>query len=151
MLMKQQRHFAIKEIIGKKTVASQDELRQELKKKGVEVTQATLSRDLRELGVGRVATGEGSHYVLQPAAEVKILSPLVGAQVLGMAANESLIVVRTLPGSASVIGEYIDSLGHADIIGTIAGDNTLLVIPRSNTRTSHIVKFLRQKFIEGVQ
>ncbi len=151
MITKLPRHFAIKEIIGSKQIASQDELRHELRKKGFEVTQATLSRDLRDLGVGRIATGEGSHYVLQPAAEVKILSPLVGAQVLAVTANESLIVIRTLPGSASVIGEYVDSLGHEDVIGTIAGDNALLVIPRSHTKTSHIVKFLKQKFIQGVQ
>ena len=146
---KHARHFAIKEIISSKPIASQDELRVELKKRGLKVTQATLSRDLKELGVGRVATGDSMRYVLQPAAEVQILQPLVPAQVLSINANESLIVVRTLPGSASVVGEFIDALAHADIIGTIAGDNTLLIIPQSQKKTSHVLQFLREKLIEG--
>ena len=146
---KHARHFAIKEVIGSKAVASQDELRHELKKKGFDVTQATLSRDLRELGVGRVASGDGLQYVLQPAGEVQILRPLVGAQVLSISANESMIIVKTLPGSASVIGEYIDTLHDGSIIGTIAGDNTLLIIPQSQKKTSHVLRFLKEQLIEG--
>ncbi|HTK81154.1 MAG TPA: arginine repressor [Bacteroidota bacterium] len=148
-MAKHLRHFAIKEIIGSKAVANQDELRLELKKKGFTVTQATLSRDLKELGVGRVASGEGMQYILQPAGEVQILRPLVGAQVLSMVANESMIVVKTLPGSASVIGEYIDTLHNGSIIGTIAGDNTLLIIPQSQKKTSHVLQLLKEKLIEG--
>ena len=146
---KQSRHFAIREIISGKSVASQDELRIELKKKGFDVTQATLSRDLKDLGVGRVAFGDGMKYVLQPAAEAQILKPLVGAQVLSIKANESMVVIRTLPGSASVIGEFLDTLNNDDIIGTIAGDNTLLVMPKSQRQTPHVVKFLREKLITG--
>ena len=146
-MLKQARHFAIKEIISNKHIASQDELVGELKKRGFRVTQATLSRDLKELGVGRVATGNGLHYALQPAAEVQILRPLVGPQVLSLAANESLIVVKTLPGSASVVGEFIDSLNNEDIIGTLAGDNTLMVIPQTQKKTSKIMEFLKHKLI----
>src|SRR5437867_13408203 len=105
-MQKQPRQFAIKEIIAGKAIASQDALRLELKKRGFEVTQATLSRDLRELGVGRVSSGVGSHYVLQPEAEVELLRPVVGAQVLSLRANESLIVIRTLPGCANAVGEF---------------------------------------------
>jgi transcriptional regulator of arginine metabolism len=146
---KQSRHFAIREIIGGKSVASQDELRIELKKKGFDVTQATLSRDLKDLGVGRVALGDGMKYVLQPAAEAQILKPLVGAQVLSIRGNESMVVIKTLPGSANVIGEFLDALNSGNIIGTIAGDNTLLVIPKSHRETAHVAKFLREKLITG--
>ncbi len=147
---KHSRHFAIKEIISMKSVASQHELRLEMKKRGFNVTQATLSRDLKELGVGRVAFDDGMKYVLQPAAEVKILKPLVGAQITSILANESMVVIRTLPGSASVIAEFLDTLNNGDIIGTIAGDNTLLVIPKAHKRMDAIVKFLKTKLIEGV-
>ncbi len=150
-MSKKARQFAIKEIIASKAIASQDELRLELKKRGFDVTQATLSRDLKELGVGRIASGEGAHYVLQPAGEAQILRPLVGAQVLSISANESMIVVKTLPGSASVVGEYIDTLHDGIIIGTIAGDNTLLVIPESQKKTSQVLRFLKEKLIEGKQ
>jgi len=148
-MTKQARHFTIKEIIASKAVASQDDLRLELRKRGCVVTQATLSRDLKELGIGRVSSGNGFQYVLQPAAEVQILRPLVGAQVLSINANESMIIVKTLPGSANVIGEYLDSLNDTDIIGTIAGDNTLLVIPQSIRKTTRVMKVLREKLIEG--
>ena len=153
-MTKQARQFAIREIIGSKPqggkpVSNQDELRLELKRRGFNVTQATLSRDLKELGVGRVASDEGFHYVLQPAGEVQILRPLVGAQVLSITATECMIVVKTLPGSASVIGEFLDSLGSEDIIGTIAGDNTLLVIPPTHAKTHKVLIFLKDKLIEG--
>ena len=149
--MKHARQFAIRELIVSKPISSQDELRLELKKRGFGVTQATLSRDLKELGVGRVASAEGVHYVLQPAGEAQILRPLVGAQVLSISANESMIVVKTLPGSASVVGEYIDTLHDGIIIGTIAGDNTLLVIPESQKKTSQVLQILKEKLIEGKQ
>src|SRR5437764_13282277 len=115
-MQKQPRQFAIKEIIAGKAIASQDELRLELKKRGLDVTQATLSRDLKELRVGRVCYGEGAQYALQPEGEVQMLRPVIGAQVVSISANEAMIVVKTLPGSASVVGEYIDTLHDGIII-----------------------------------
>ena len=150
-MTKPARQLAIKEILSSRQIASQDALRLELRKRGFEVTQATLSRDLRELGVGRVSSGGGSHYVLQPEAEVELLRPVVGAQVLSLKANENLIVIRTLPGCANAVGEFLDAQNPGDIIGTIAGDNTLLVIPQSNQRTKHVMEFLREKLTEGKQ
>ena len=145
---KSARQFAIKEIISTIPVVSQDELRLALKKKGFKVTQATLSRDMKELSVNWVSTESGGRYILQPeTSEVQILRPLVGPQVLGIRANENIIVIRTLPGSASVIGEFIDSHNHPDIIGTLAGDNTLLVIPQSQKKTVMLVEFLHAKLI----
>ena len=145
---KHSRHFAIKEIISNKVVGNQDDLRHELRKRNCAVTQATLSRDLKELGVSRVSTGETMKYVLQLAAETQILRPLVGAQIMSIRSNENMIVVKTLPGSASVVGEFLDTLGTADIIGTIAGDNTLLVIPLSQRKTHQVLEFLKAKLIE---
>lgn len=148
-MTKPARQFAIKEILSTRQISSQDALRLELKKRGFAVTQATLSRDLKALGVGRIASGEGSHYELQPETEVEILRPVVGAQVVSLKANESLIVIHTLPGCANAVGEFLDAQNPGDIIGTIAGDNTLLVIPLSHHRTKHVMEFLRQKLIEG--
>jgi len=148
-MTKQARQFAIKGIIGTIPVSSQGELRLELRKRGFRVTQATLSRDLTELGVGRVASGNGARYLLQPASEVQILRPLVGAEVLSIDSNESVIVVHTLPGCANAVGEFLDSLNNRDIIGTIAGDNTLLVIPNSQRKTKQVMRFLKDKLIEG--
>lgn len=143
------RQFLIREIITTRTVRNQEELRRELLRRGHRVTQATLSRDLRELGVSRTTTGDGIRYTMPPEAEVAILRPLVGAEVLSIQANESLIVIHTLPGCAGTVGEFIDVEAHPEIIGTVAGDNTVLVIPRSQKRTQDLLDHLRTKLIEG--
>jgi len=147
--MKQTRHFAIREIITTLPIASQDELRLELKRRGVKVTQATLSRDLKNLGVSRVVSGDRARYALQPVGDGRILRPLVGAEVVSIVANESLIVIKTLPACANTVGEFIDVQRNPDIVGTVAGDNTLLVIPRSQKKTKQVVDFLKHRLIEG--
>ena len=149
MVTKHARHFAIKEAINARPIASQDELRMELARRKFRVTQATLSRDLKELGVGRVVTGDGARYVLQPEAEVQVLRPLVGTQVISIVANEGLIVVKTLPGCANIVGEFLDVQPDVEIIGTVAGDNTLLVIPASQKKTQKVLQHLKNKLIEG--
>jgi transcriptional regulator of arginine metabolism len=148
---KQSRHYTIREIIGAKPIASQDDLRRELRKRGCIVTQATLSRDMKDLGVVRMTSDGGSRYTLQPvpSGNTQALRPIVGAEVLGIAANESLIVVHTLPGCANTVGEFIDMQKHEAILGTVAGDNTLLVIPASQRQTKNVVEFLKNKLIRG--
>lgn len=148
-MTKQARHFAIKEIISAKQIHSQDALRLELKRRGCDVTQATLSRDMTELGASHVASSQGGYYTLQASGEMQALRPLVGAEVQSIDANEAMIVVRTLPGCANTVGEFIDVQHHPDVIGTVAGDNTLLVIPRSQRRTQQVLQFLKQKLFEG--
>jgi len=143
------RQFAIKEIINSVPIGSQDELRLELKRRGFRVTQATLSRDMAELGVSRLVADGKPRYEMGVNSEAQILRPIVGAEVLSVAANESMIVVRTLPGCANTVGEYIDVHNNPDIIGTVAGDNTLLVIPQSQRKTKKVIQFLTHKFIEG--
>ena len=143
------RHYLIREIITTLAVRNQEELRRELVRRGHRVTQATLSRDLRELGVSRAVSGDGLRYTMPPEAEVNILRPLVGAEVLSIQANESLIVIHTLPGCAGTVGEFIDVESHGDIIGTVAGDNTVLVIPSTHKKTRTLVEHLRTKLIEG--
>jgi transcriptional regulator of arginine metabolism len=141
--------YAIREIIGTLPVRNQEELRRHLGRRGFRVTQATLSRDMRDLGVGKVSTGDGTRYVLPADAEVQALQPIVGAEVVSIVANESMVVVRTLPGCASTVGEYIDVKSNPDIIGTVAGDNTLLVVPSSTKKTADILGYLKHTLIEG--
>lgn len=149
VVSKATRHATVREILETMEISNQDDLRLELRKRGVRTTQATLSRDLRELGVNRIALGEKSKYVLQPLDHMHIRPPVVSAQVLTVRANESTIIIRTLPGSAGVIGEFIDAMHHEHIMGTIAGDNTLLVVPVSHKRISTLVQILKAKLLEG--
>jgi len=139
------RHYAIKEIINRMPIANQGELLRELRKQKCRVTQATLSRDLQDIGIARWQ----GRYVLQRPSEVQVLRPLVGAEVVSIDANETMIVVHTLPGCANTVGEFLDGLSPSDIIGTVAGDNTLLVIPRFQTKTKTVLQFLKDKLIEG--
>lgn len=138
------RQQAIREILARATIASQEDLKRELDRRGHRVTQATLSRDLRELGVSRVAREGRFAYVIARGADRPDLRPIVGAEVTGLDANEVLIVVHTIPGAAHTVGEYVDQQQDPDIIGTVAGDNTLLVIPAAAARTAAVLASLRR-------
>ena len=96
-MTKHERLFAIKEIIAAREIANQDDLRRELRKRRCSVTQATLSRDMQELGVIWIPSAQGGRYMLQPSGEIRTLRPLVTAEVLSIDANDSMIVVHTLP------------------------------------------------------
>ena len=149
VLSKEQRLFTIREIIGSEAVQSQDELRRLLKKRGASVTQATLSRDMHEIGVVRVNSPEGGRYTLPSMENLPLAGPTLGAQVLSMVANEALIVVQTTSGSASIVAEYIDRQKYQGIIGTVAGDNTVLVVPRAVRKTQEVLEFLKTTLIKG--
>lgn len=148
-MTKNARQFAIKEIVSTRPIGTQEELRRELGKRGFRVTQATLSRDMRELGVSRVAQDGILRYAIPPAAGMTALTTLVNAEVVSIDANESLIVVHTLPGCANTVGEFIDIRRHPGIIGTVAGDNTVLVIPSTSKNTAQLVHYLKNTLIEG--
>ena len=143
-MTKTARQVAIREILTARTITSQDELKRELERRGLSVTQATLSRDMKELGVGWLTRGGVAQYALPPEPESAALRPIVGAEVTGINANESLIVLHTIPGAAHTVGEFVDVQQNHDIIGTVAGDNTLLVIPASAARTKAVVAWLRR-------
>ena len=148
-MTKTARQFAIKEILATRTITSQEDLRRELGKRAFRVTQATLSRDIKELGVSRIARGGTLRYSIPAESEASALRPIVGAEVVGIESNEFLIVVHTLPGAAHTVGEYVDVQLSEDILGTVAGDNTLLVIPASATKTRQVLTYLKHILIEG--
>ena len=131
---KRERQNTILELVGAHTIASQEELRRRLETLGWQVTQATLSRDLRELGVVRVPTDQGLRYVLPErlGEEAKIslegLLPELFSRVDGVS---ELLVLHTLPSGAQPIAEAIDAQGWPEILGTIAGENTILIVCRS--------------------
>jgi transcriptional regulator of arginine metabolism len=147
-MKKQARHFAIKEIILSLGVGNQEQVVQELKKRGIRVTQATLSRDISELGVMRTHTKEGTRYSLPNDNPESRMTPLIGAEVISIFANEVMIVIRTLPGRAPGVASFVDSLHHAAIIGTVAGDDTVLILPSSVQKTNATMLFLKKILID---
>ena len=140
---KHERQIAIKQIVTRGEAGTQEDLCKELKKAGYEVTQATLSRDLKELGIARVNTPEGVRYVLHAETEEQKMRSFVGYEVEAIDANEALIVVKTLPGRAQGVAEIIDSLHHPAILGTLAGDNTIFITPKSLKKIPDVVKAIR--------
>ncbi len=147
MTSKVGRQRAVLEIIGSSGVGSQEELRKLLQRRGISVTQATLSRDLHELGVVRVPTEDGSRYALPemvhgetiPALET--LLPQLFSRVDGVG---ELIVLHTLPSGAQPISEAIDAVGWREVLGTIAGENTILIVCRSGTARLEVTARLRE-------
>jgi transcriptional regulator of arginine metabolism len=132
--MKPQRHTAIIRLVQRERVHNQEQLRDLLYAEGIEVTQATLSRDLRDLGLVKVTGPEaGSVYAvptdhLTPFPPIEQLVPTLLLSIDGVA---SLAVVKTPPGSAEALGGSLDYASWEDVLGTIAGDDTLLIITRS--------------------
>jgi transcriptional regulator of arginine metabolism len=149
---KQRRHFAIKQIITQQVISNQDELCQALEKAGFAVTQATLSRDMKELGIARVHNANRVRYVLNIESEERRLVPLIGYEIERIDSNESMIVIKTLPGRAQGVAEIIDSMHHPAILGTLAGDNTIFITPASISKideTLELVKgFMTSKKLE---
>lgn len=140
---KQSRHMAIKQLVTTKSIRSQEELRKELVRAGWKVTQATLSRDLRDLGVVRLTTPGGLRYALHPESEDRRMAAFLAYEIESVEANESLIVIRTLPGRAQGVAEVLDSLHLPDALGSLAGDNTIFITPRSVTKIPQLVKRLK--------
>jgi transcriptional regulator of arginine metabolism len=131
---KRERQRTIVELIGSHPVGSQEELRLLLEKHGLRITQATLSRDLRELGVVRAATEDGSRYRLtdQGGRETKpSLAGLLPQLFLSAEGVGELIVLRTLSSGAQPISEAIDAQRWPEVLGTVAGENTILIVCRS--------------------
>lgn len=134
MTKKQERQHAILQLIGSRRIASQEELKRLLATAGWIVTQATLSRDLRDLGVVRAPTDDGARYLL-PEMVADDSKPSLGellpqwfSRIDGVG---ELLVLHTLPSGAPPIAESIDSQGWPEIIGTLAGENTVLIVCRS--------------------
>jgi transcriptional regulator of arginine metabolism len=145
---KQSRQYTIKEILSQQSIGSQEDLVKALKRAGVKVTQATLSRDLREMGVMRLNTTDGARYaVSSTGSEDTRIKSLLSYEITSITCNESLIVVRTLAGRAQGVAEQLDAMGEDEILGTIAGDNTIFIAPRSVKSIDKLVKALR-KYIE---
>lgn len=143
-MSKTNRQFSIKQIITEQEITSQEDLAQALTKAGFDVNQATLSRDLREMGIVRLPSSSGAKYSFVTDAEDARLKALLGYEVRSIACNESMVIVKTLAGRAQGVAELIDSMRHPEILATLAGDNTIFIAPRSTTEIDSVVAALKE-------
>jgi transcriptional regulator of arginine metabolism len=139
-LTKAARHSAIVELLETVPVASQTQLGQLLFDKGVQVTQATLSRDLEELGAYKVRTAQGSSYALAPEGQPRPGTPeaidarlgrLLEELCVSAQATGPVVVLRTPPGGAHFLAAALDRAGLSEVAGTLAGDDTVLLVTRT--------------------
>lgn len=114
----------------------------ELKNIKIDVTQATLSRDLHELRIVRMPVDEGFRYVLPQDTSGKQLKKVVQHEIVQILNNETCIIIKTLLGRAAGVAIFLDNLKHPYILGTIAGDDTIMVIPTSVNNTKDLADYL---------
>lgn len=150
MKSKNNRLDAIKIIISSKEIGSQDELLQELTKEGFQLTQATLSRDLKQLKVAKAASMNGNYVYVLPnntmykrmTEQHSVAEMLRSDGIRGIEFSGNLAVIRTRPGYASSVAYDIDNHNLTEILGTIAGDDTILLVLREGCERSTVLNSL---------
>ena len=145
---KARRQQTILSLVSRERLGSQEEIRTRLASLGIAATQSTISRDIEELGLARVHDHDGMRYVVpgegvapQPIA---MLRRLLEEFALSMVRADHGLIVRTPPGAAAALAEGIDRVGLADIAGTIAGDNTILILGREGVKAAQLEHSLTQ-------
>lgn len=151
-MMKVARHAKILEIINTKDIETQEELAEELKNAGMDVTQATVSRDIKELKLIKVLSSSGKYKYASILPVEKFMSDklvsIFSQTVLSVENIDKFIVVKTMSGSASAAAEAIDSLNFNGIAGTIAGDNTIFILVRTTEQANQLVQKIKKMISE---
>lgn len=149
-LPKTQRQHVISRILAAHAVTSQEQLVSLLEIEGCIATQATVSRDLDDLGAIKVRSADGDGVYAIPElpkdqrAPVDHLRRVLAEWVVEIAHSHNLVVLRTPPGTANVVGAALDRAGRTDIIGTVAGDDTVLVVAAESTTGADLADSLRR-------
>lgn len=151
MAIKETRHRLkiLKQLLGSGELSTQDELVYELKKRDFEITQSTISRDLRKLGAIKAIDPMGrTIYKLSAESQESLPVTQQGIQglIIKISHNGSLIVIHTSPGSASLVARQLDILKKDLILGTIAGDDTVFVAPVSVKKIEAVMKSIIKEF-----
>ena len=145
-----ERQGAIRRIVREGGVSTQSELADALHAAGHDVVQTTVSRDIRELGLVKVRDAAGQLvYALPEDARPRDLAPSFRRVALSIESSGNLVLVTTPSGFASALAEEIDRTGHPRILGTIAGDNTILIVAREGVPGADLRDELRSYLVEG--
>jgi len=142
--VKARRQALILNIIKEKSIETQEELGEALKKEGVGVTQATLSRDIKELGLIKVPTPDGKYRYSMPTDRsfsdlMKRAERMFEHAVIGIDYSENLIIIKTTNGTAQGVAAALDDLEWQEVLGTIAGDDSILVIVRKKDQVEEVL------------
>ena len=143
---------ALKKMLQEGIANTQEEICEELKKMNFDITQSTVSRDLRRLGAMRMVNSQGeisyrlSGQVSMPTVVESVSTGSLSGLIKNIQHNGAVIVIHTSPGSASLIAKHIDEVQGGRILGTIAGDDTIFVVPAETNKINQVVLFLKQEF-----
>ena len=142
--MKIRRKFAIMDIISNQRISTQEELCQILKDSGYDVTQATVSRDIKELQLIKIPDNQGYYYALPDNSLIlnshERMRRLFKVSVISIDYSENIVVIKTLPGAAQSIASLIDTAELENILGTVAGDDTIFIVVKPLNAVKGIVK-----------
>lgn len=140
----------LQQLLREGSASTQDELCRALKQKKFKVTQSTISRDLRRIGAIKTTNSDGETVYTLSGASVVLPPPVshsLGHLILDIKANESMIVVHTSPGSASLVARHLDSMrAYLGTLGTIAGDDTIFIAPASAKQIPSLIKKIKEEF-----
>jgi transcriptional regulator of arginine metabolism len=147
--VKRARQQALMELVQAGPLASQHEIQVRLSERGYQATQSTISRDLEELGLVRIRGADGHLRYGRPAEAAALGAParlrsLLSEFLISVAASDNLVVMKTTPGAANAVGETLDRAGVDGVLGTIAGDDTLLVIAAEGTKGKALARHLSE-------
>lgn len=137
---------ALRKILESGKNSTQEEIRDMLEEKGFDVNQSTISRDLRKVGAIKATDSKGRtvYRLSQVVSETNFVAQSLGDLILSITNNDSLIVIQTTPGSASLIARHLDINRPAAILGTIAGDDTIFVAPSKELSIKQTINAIRE-------
>ncbi len=146
--MKNKRHRMIREIVENQNIETQLQLTQELRNFGFDVTQATISRDIKELGLIKVVSGENTfRYSLPTAVVVNNVDRsrrMFRDNVLKVAASENIVLLKTLPGMAQAVAACLDGLNWETLLGSVAGDDTIFALTTNSQAAGDLAQRLHE-------
>ena len=142
--MKIHRQIKVKELVERLVIRTQDELADALRSEGIDVTQATVSRDIKEMMLVKVPTGDGGHRYAFPSehsitVSVARLEKTFQDSVLTINSSGNIVVLRTLPGTAQAVAYVLDNIRWPEIIGTVAGDDTIFIVVKPEKDVHKVV------------
>ena len=151
--MKKNRQQKILELIERYDIGTQEALLQKLAEEGFSATQTTLSRDIRQLKLVKGAAGNGTYRYVLPGKTAPAAAPKISASmtesIRHMQAAGNLLVIRTMAGMANAIAVCVDSLEYKEIIGSVAGDDTILIVLPDEPTAQHVLARMKEAFRFG--
>ena len=139
------RHHRILELVSREPMVTQEEMVRRLSQQGLKVTQATLSRDIKEIGLVKTSEGYAAPGAMTEAAPTPSLSHLLREFVVDVREAQNLLVIKTPPGSAQPVARALDAESWPELVGTIAGDDTIVVISSNRRSCRQLGRRIREQ------